>query len=293
MPPLGLFLGSWSFDPWAMAFVVAAGGLYLWGLVRAYRAGVSWPVWRVLAFYFLGLGLYACVNFGFLGSYSPELRWAFSLRIALLLFVIPAGLALGLPAALARVAIREGTLRRGLARLTRWPMRVFSNSAIAPIIGLVVLSMFLTPVAGIARISPSIEGALSVAIPLLGLLMVLPLVEERSRISTALIMLQFVFAFIELLLDAVPGLVMRLSGGILDDLGTAAINAPTWFPTPLGDQQLGGDFLWFIAEIMDLPVLILLFIRFARSDRGERKVLDELTDAQMDELNAAHLNQRN
>ncbi len=292
MPPLAVFLGAWSLDPWALAFVVVTGGLYGWGLVRAAAAGVRWPAWRAAAFFLLGLGLYAFVNFGFLGVYSPQLRWAFSVRIALMLFVVPAGLALGLPATLARQVIRPGALRTVLAGAARHPMKIFANSAVAPVVGLVVLSMMLTPLAGITRISPGLEGMLTLAVPLLGLLMVLPMAEERTRVSTALIMLQFVFAFIELLADAAPGLVMRLVPNILDGATALPGALPGWFPNALRDQQLGGDFLWFIAEIMDLPVMILLFVRFSKSDKGERKVLDELTDEQMDALNAAHLHLR-
>lgn len=292
MPTLSVFLGTWSYDPWALGFLLVAGGLYTWGLVRASRAGVRWQPWRIVAFYVLGLGSYAAISFGFLGTYSPELRWAFSIRIALLLFVVPAGLALGLPLGLARVAMRQGRLRTILAAVARKPVQVFSNSAVAPILGLLVLSMMLTPLAGITRMSPLWEGVLGVAIPLLGLLMVLPMVEEKTRVSTALIMVQFVFAFIELLADAIPGLLMRLSPTIFDGATFLGGARPAWFPSALADQQLAGDWLWFIAEIMDLPILILLFVRLAKSDKGERKILDELTDEQMDELNAAHLNQR-
>ena len=292
MPPLDVFLGTWSLDPWALALVLVAGGLYTWGLARAAASGINWPAWRAAAFFLLGLGSYAFVNFGFLGTYSPELRWAFSVRIAVMLFVVPAGLALGLPVSLARQAMRPGRLRSFLAAASRGPMKLFANSAVAPIVGLVVLSMMLTPLAGIARLSPTLEGLLTLAIPLLGLLMVLPMVEEKTRVSTALIMLQFVFAFIELLADAAPGLVMRLTPNILDGAGALTGSVPGWFPDALRDQQLGGDFLWFIAEIMDLPVMLLLFVRFSKSDKGERKVLDELTDEQMEELNAAHLHQR-
>ncbi|MFQ4147237.1 cytochrome c oxidase assembly protein [Arthrobacter sp. LAPM80] len=292
MPPIGVFWSTWSLDPWALALLLCAAVLYSWGLVRAAKAGIKWPVWRAAAFFGLGLGLYAVVSFGFLGTWSAELRWAFSIRIAVLLFVVPAGLALGLPVGLARVAIRPGRLRSSLAAVARRPMQIFSNSAIAPVVGLLVLSMMLTPLAGITRLHPVASGLLGIAIPLLGLLMVIPLVEEKTRVSTALIMVQFVFAFIELLADAMPGLVMRLSPGILDGAAAMSGATPAWFPTALSDQQLGGDFLWFIAEIMDLPVLILLFMRFAKSDKGERKILDELTDEQMDELNAAHLNMR-
>ncbi|WP_269937146.1 cytochrome c oxidase assembly protein [Arthrobacter sp. HY1533] len=292
MPALDTFLGTWSLDLWALCFLLAAGGLYAWGLLRASRAGSRWPLWRIAAFYMVGLGSYAAISFGFLGTHSPELRWAFSIRIALLLFVVPAGLALGLPLGLAKVAIRQGRLRSVLAAVARRPVRLFSNSAVAPVLGLVVLSMMLTPLAGITRMSPLWEGLLGMAIPLLGLLMVLPMVEEKTRVGTGLIMVQFVFAFIELLADAIPGLLMRLSPTVFD--GAAALGGarPAWFPTALADQQLAGDWLWFVAEIMDLPVLILLVVRMAKSDRGERKILDELTDQQMDELNAAHLHQR-
>lgn len=292
MPPVGVFLGTWSLDPWALALIVAGGGLYGWGMARAASAGVRWPLWRAACFCLLGLGLFAFVNFGFLGSCSPELRWAFSVRIALMLFVVPAGLALGLPLTLARLTMRPGRLRKLLGAAARRPLKLFANSAVAPVVGLLVLSMMLTPLAGVSRMNPVLEGLLTVAVPLLGLLMVLPMVEEKTRVSTAVIMLQFVFAFIELLADALPGLVMRLSPGVLDGVAAATGAVPGWFPGALRDQQLGGDFLWFIAEIMDLPVMILLFIRFSKSDKDERKALDELTDEQMAELNAAHLNPR-
>ncbi|MCU6481907.1 cytochrome c oxidase assembly protein [Arthrobacter sp. A2-55] len=293
MPPISEFWSTWSLDPRALALVVGAGGLYSWGLARAARAGIRWPLWRAAAFFVMGLGLYSVANFGFLGTWSTELRWAFSMRIAVMLFVVPAGLALGLPVGLARLTVRPGRLRTVLAAAARRPMKFFANSAVAPVVGLVVLSMMLTPLAGMSRLSPVLEGVLSIFIPLLGLLMVLPMVEEQTKVSTAVIMLEFVFAFIELLADAVPGIVMRLTPAILDGAAAFSGPKPAWFPSSIVDQQLGGDFLWFIAEVMDLPVMVLLFIRFSKSDKGERKVLDELTDEQMDELNAAHLHLRN
>ncbi|WP_125609588.1 cytochrome c oxidase assembly protein [Specibacter cremeus] len=292
MPPLGEFLGSWSLDPWALALIVAAGALYGLGLVRAARAGQSWPWWRVLAFYGLGLGSYAFVNFGFLGTYSPQLRWAFSIRIVMMLFVVPAGMALGLPLGLARLTMRPGRLRTVLAAMARRPMKLFSNSAVSPIVGVVILSMMLTPLAGITRLGAGFEGMLTLAIPLLGLLMVLPLTEDKLLLGTAFIMLEFVFAFIELLADALPGILLRLNGHILDGAAAIAGPHPGWFPSPLRDQQIAGDWLWFVAEIVDLPVLILLFVRFSRTDKRERTVLDEMSDEEMDALNEAHLHLR-
>ncbi|WP_427018579.1 cytochrome c oxidase assembly protein [Pseudarthrobacter sp. P1] len=292
MPPLNAFLSTWSLDPWALALLLAAGTLYGVGLAKSARAGTAFPLWRVLAFYLLGLGSYAWVSFGFLGSYAAELRWAFSVRLALLLFVVPMLLALGLPLGVARAALRNPGVRARLSGLSRWPLKFFGNSAVAPVVGLLVFSMLLTPLAGFARLDPVVEALLGVAVPLLGLLLVLPITEAGTRTTTSLLMLQFVFAFIELLADAVPGVALRLNTSILDHAAAPTSLLPGWFPNPLRDQQLAGDWLWFICEAADLPIMILLFIQFARTDKGERKVLDAMSDDEMDALNAIHLRSR-
>jgi hypothetical protein len=50
--------------------------------------------------------------------------------------------------------------------------------------------------------------------------------------------------------------------------------------------------LWFICEVVDLPLIILMFIRFSRSDKREAGAFDELTDEQFDELQNQHLRGR-
>ncbi|WP_434613419.1 cytochrome c oxidase assembly protein [Arthrobacter sp. A5] len=292
MPALEQFFGTWALDPWALALVLAAGLLYGTGLVRARAAGIRWPLWRVLSFYLLGLGSFAWISFGFLGTYSSDLRWAFSVRLALLLFVVPILLSLGLPLGLTQAAIANPSLRQRLSVLGRWPMKFFGNAVIAPLVGLLLFSAMLTPLAGVARLSPLAEGTLSVGIPLLGLLLVLPITEAGTRTSTSLLMLQFVFAFIELLADAIPGILLRLNSAVLDGAANVTGARPAWFPNPLRDQQLAGDWLWFICEAADLPIIILLFVRFSRTDKGERKEIDEMSDDEMDALNEAHLRQR-
>jgi cytochrome c oxidase assembly factor CtaG len=291
MPPLGEFFGSWSLDPWALALIVLAGAAYALGLLRVRASGGSWPLWRIAAFYLLGLGSFAAISFGFLGTYSTDLRWAFSVRLALLLFVVPLLLALGLPLGLARAAISNQDVRRRLGAIGRWPLKIFGNAVIAPLVGLLVFSAMLTPLAGFARLSPLVEGLLTVGIPLLGLLLVLPLTEAGTRTTTSYLMLGFVFAFIELLADAIPGILLRLNDSVLDHAGAVLGQHPAWFPNPLRDQQLAGDWLWFICEAADLPIIILLFISFSKTDKRERQVLDEMSDEEMDALNAAHLRQ--
>ncbi|WP_285725377.1 cytochrome c oxidase assembly protein [Psychromicrobium xiongbiense] len=286
MPSAAEFFSTWGFAPWPVLLAVLLGGLYLWGRARV----PDWPLWRTLAFLLLGLGGYLVVSCGFLGFYAGALRWAFVLKFALLLFVIPLLMALGDPLRLAGLAIPQGELRRQLARIVRWPLAVLGNAVVAPLVGLILFSLMLTPLAGFMRLSPGFEAAGSVLTPLLGLAMVLPLASTTKRVASAVLLLEFLFAFIELLADAIPGIFLRLADTVLDGVGPAPGTLPRpWFPQALRDQQLAGDWLWFVAEAADLPLLILLVMRFARTERRERAEVDALSDDELEALTQAHL----
>jgi cytochrome c oxidase assembly factor CtaG len=155
-----------------------------------------------------------------------------------------------------------------------------------------LFSVFLTPFAGTLRLSTVGQGTITVLIPIIGLLLVLPLIEYSAHRSGFFVTVEFLLAFVELIIDAIPGILIRLSGTVLDGLATIAGAHPPWFPSPLRDQQLSGDLLWFIAEISDVPVLIILFVRWSRVDRREAKTYDDLSDEEMDALTQAHLRQR-
>jgi putative membrane protein len=274
---------------------VVAGVLavvYAAGVIRVRRKGERWSNWFIAAFYGLGIGSLLVVNFGFLGVYSHDLRWAFSTRTALLLFIIPALLALGRPVRLARQALGG----RGVGRLDKFmasrPIQIAGNAVIAPLVTVAIFSVFLTPFAGVLRLSPVGQGAVTVLIPVIGLLLVLPLIEYSAHRSGFFVTVEFLLAFVELVIDAIPGILIRLSGTVLDGLGRVAGVHPGWYPSPLRDQQLSGDLLWFIAELADVPVLIILFVRWSRVDRREAKLYDDLSDEEMDALTQEHLRQR-
>jgi putative membrane protein len=269
--------------------ISASGVLYGLGLKAAAANGRRWPLWRTLAFYLLGLGSLTVLTCGFPGVYSAQLRWAFTLKTSLLLFVVPLLIGLGRPISLARAALPPRGITRLDAALAHRMVRFVSNSMAAPLLGLALFSTFLTPAFYTLRTNPVAEALLTVGIPLLGLLMALPIIEEADfQRSSAYITLEFVFVFIELLIDAVPGILLRLNGQVLDHVMTTQ-SALAWFPDPLRDQQLAGDILWFICEIVDLPLIILMFMRFSRSDKREARGFDDLTDQQLDELNDQHL----
>ncbi|GIT79764.1 hypothetical protein LLS1_14330 [Leifsonia sp. LS1] len=291
-PPVTTFLTTWSFDPAAAALLAVAAALYLAGVLRLRRHGHRWPARLTVWFLLLGLGSYAWISFGFFGAYSTELRWAFTTRIALLLFVVPALMSLGRPIALARAALSTTGRRRTERVLRSRVVRVLGNAMFAPVFACAVFLVFLTPVAAVLRTSPWSEWTISVLVPLAGMLLVLPIAAHSVVRTGFFITVEFLLAFAELLLDAIPGLLLRLNDGVLDGAARIAGRMPFWFPTPLHDQHLSGDFLWFIAEVADVPILVILFVRWMRLDRREAKRIDDLTDEQLDALTRAHLERR-
>jgi cytochrome c oxidase assembly factor CtaG len=269
--------------------IVVAGVLYCLGVLFARRNGVRWPAWPAIAFLLLGLGSYAWIEFGFLGSWSVDLRWAFTTRIAFLLFVVPGLLALGRPVSLARAAMSGLSLRVLERILNSWPIRLMGNAIFAPVVALIGFCLFLTPFAATLRLDPGWEAAITIGVPVVGLLMVLPVTDSGLLRTSLFITAEFMLAFVELVLDAIPGILLRLNETVLDHAPAIVGALPPWFPSPLHDQHLSGDFLWFIAEVADIPVLIVLFIRWMRTDKHEAKKMDELTDEQMEQLTQEHL----
>jgi putative membrane protein len=273
----------------ACVVAVLLAVVYAAGVIVVRRKGEKWPGWRVAAFYLLGIGSFLAVNLGFLGVYSYELRWAFSTRTALLLFVTPALLALGQPVSLARKTLGQ----RGVARLDRFmdsrAIKFLGNAVVEPFVTVFIFAIFLTPIAGALRLSAFGQAGVTILIPAIGLLLVLPLIEYSSRRTAFFVTIEFLLAFVALIIDAIPGILVRLSGTVLDGVSRAAGVYPAWFPSRLRDQQFSGDLLWFIAELADVPVLIILFVRWTRVDRKEAKSYDDLTDEQMDALMQEHL----
>ncbi len=273
-------------------FIVILAIAYGVGVVVVRRRGERWSTWLIVAFYGLGLGSFAVVDYGFLGAFSHDLRWAFSTRTALLFFVVPALIALGRPVTLARRALTTGGLGALDRVMASRAVKVLGNAVIAPLVAVAIFSIFLTTFAGVLRLSDWGQGIVTVVIPSIGLLLVLPLIEYSAHRSAFFVTVEFLLAFVELVIDAIPGILIRLNGHVLDGLPAIAGAHPFWWPSPFRDQQLSGDLLWFIAELADVPVLIILFIRWSRVDRREAHSYDELSDEEMDALMQEHLRSR-
>jgi cytochrome c oxidase assembly factor CtaG len=282
-------LTTWQLNPIAFTAIVLAALGYASCIVLIRRRGGRWRIRPTLGFVVLGLGSYAVIEFGFLGVYSGELRFAFTTRIALLLFAVPALLATGKPVELLRSALTGRALHAVNRMLASKVIGVMGNAVFGPVFALAAFSVFLTPLAGVLRASPGAEDAIGLVVPAVGLLLVLPLTELVVVRTGLFIAAEFLLAFAELVVDAIPGIVLRLSETLLDHASPLVGTVPGWFPSALRDQQLSGDLLWFIAEVADIPILILLFIRWSRHDRRETAAIDELSDDEVEALTQEHL----
>lgn len=276
-----------------LALATAATLLATYGFLalKATRAGASWPAGRVVGFG-LAIGIYLWVNLGFFGTYSYLLRWAFTTRIALLLFGVPLMIALGRPVDLARRALAETGRARLEAVLRSWPVRLMGNAIFSPLFALAFFTLFVTPLGGALRLSTLAQNLITVFAVLLGTLMILPLTEREHHRSEIFIVGEFMIAFAELMLDAIPGVVLSINNVILDHAPAVTGTLPSWFPTPLVDQHFSGNLLWMIAESVDIPILVMLFIRWGRSDKRAAKSIDDLSDEEFEALAQAHLRQR-
>ena len=291
MPNLPEFFSTYRFDIVGVIFCVVLVAAYALLLVRARRASVRWSGWRTAAFY-LGVAATVWIDLGFYSRWQFELRWAFVTKIALLLFAVPMILALGKPVELLQQGLGGAGQKRFEAVMASWPIRLFSNAVFAPLFALFFFGIFLTPISGAMRQSQTAQDVLTVVAVLFGLLMVLPLTSGKHRATEVAMAGEFVFAFAELMFDAIPGLVLSINDNIFDGLVTVAANRPAWFPTALNDQHFAGNLLWIIAEAADLPILILLFARWRRSDREIAREVDDLSDEEFAALTQAHLKGR-
>src|SRR5260370_36369610 len=125
-------LREWTLAPWALAFVLLLGGLYLAGVRKVRRAGGSsparaWPTGRTVAFCGLGLGLAVIATMSWVGVYQPVLFYARSVQTILLLLVVPLFLALGRPLTLVIASLPglgpriEAAIRSQTAKVLTFP----------------------------------------------------------------------------------------------------------------------------------------------------------------------------
>jgi cytochrome c oxidase assembly factor CtaG len=269
---------AWQLDPLLAGVVLAAATAYLLGLAAARRRGRHWPLRRTIAFFALGLGGLVVTGLGWPAVYAQALFSVYALQVVALLMVIPLLLGLGRPVELAMAALDE----RGAARLRRAldsrPARLITVPVVSPLLLAVVpFVLFFTPWYPATLQHPALHAASNLLLLVIGLAVLVPLWEAGTIAARIPYAIALLFAFIELLADAVPGIIVRLDTHVI----AAAYLTRPWGASLLHDQQLGGDLLWCIGEAIDVPFLALLGVQWYRSDARHAQQVDQALDAAM------------
>lgn len=172
------------------------------------------------------------------------------------------------------------SMPQGALLPTRFPgwARVLGSPLIATIVTPVLLGIYFFTPLWTAVLSHEVAYVLSYPLFFtLGLLLHAGLKGGTDDTTSVALGLQALLSVGELVFDAIPGLVMRLS--------TQVIGADYWARTPalarhaLDNQSWAGAVLWFIADVSDLPIIALVFVRWMHVDAAEARRIDALLDA--------------
>lgn len=280
MLPVPSFAGlvtAWTFQPVAVVVAAALSGWYAVTVVRVRRAGKTWPVSNVALF---AAGILALVwgTCGFAGAYLDSLFWVWTAQQLGLLLVVPYLLLAGGPLDLARRLPGTGAWVSRLlgSRL----VRVFGNPLIGPaLVPLLSVALFFGPLPGWSIAAPPVGWVEQVVLVAVGGLVVLPLTGAGGPRSSLAIGLSLAIGSFELVLDAVPGIALRLHRSLSTSYFTHRAVHP-WTPGALHDQQIAGSVLWCAAELLDLPFLILVYRQWLKADARDAAEIDAVLEAE-------------
>jgi putative copper resistance protein D len=201
-----------------------------------------------------------------LSVYQHAVPWAFSVQITLLMTVAPVALAAGDPVGL----LRAGSGSEGRVRLDRVlssrAARVLTFPLVAAVLGVVVqMLLFFGPF-----LAPALEHGAAMNLVYLisltvGCLLAWPLLGEDLLPAWCTPPLRMLFAAIDGLLDAIPGIALTAAGTLIAG-GYFARHQPAWSSDALAEQHLAGGLAVAFSEVVAIPLLVMLFFGWARGE---------------------------
>jgi putative membrane protein len=263
---------QWSAQPLAIALALLLAAGYARQLARLDR---PWPRWRTCVFA-LGLLLLIWTSCGFAQAYARSLYWVWTSQTLALWLVVPIVVLSGHPVQLARAAGSTNVERFLRSRFVRVAGNPLVGPALVPVLSGV---LFFGPLPEWAIRWPAVGWLLQLVLLGVGALMVLPLVGLDEDASSLAVGVSLLIGSFELVLDALPGVVLRLHNSLVTGWFSHR-TAHSWTPGALHDQRLAGAILWCVAEIIDLPFLVLVYRRWLRADARDAAQVDAVLDAE-------------
>jgi putative membrane protein len=273
----GALLTAWTWQPLSLAAVLALAGWYAVGLRRLHRTGRRWPAGRTLTLV-LALVLVVWTTCGFPQAYGRSLFWVWTAQYLALLLLLPVLVLAGGPLHLARTLTggRGGVDRVLASRPVRWVGNPLVGPLLVPVLS---AALFFGPVSGWAVGTPFVGWVLQLAVLLVGAVIALPLAGVDDGASSLAIGMALAIGSFELVLDAIPGIVLRLRRSLSASFWAHASPLPGAL-APLHDQQRAGAILWGVAELLDLPFIVVLFVRWTRADARDAAAIDAVLEAE-------------
>jgi putative membrane protein len=269
---LGLDLGYASLVAW-LAVVLAA--VYLLGLLRLRRRGISWPVLRTVAF-LAGCASVFHVCASGLQSYGMGLFSVHMVQHMMLTMISPLGLLLGAPVTLALRALPSsqgpaGVPRRLLlAGLHSWLGRFVSHPLFTvPLFIASLYGVYFTPVFDDLMATTPGHTLMLLHFLVTGLLFFGPILAvdpwpRRSGHGSRMLELMLPAPF-----HAFFGVIVMMSSSLL--LTSYSSIPEAWDVDPLFDQGWAGGIAWSFGEFPTVIVLAIVFVQWSRSeDRANR-----------------------
>ncbi len=266
--------GHWTFNLPITVFLGLCAAGYLLGVRAARRRGNAWPAWRTAAFVVLGLGSVAACTMSSLATYNHTVLWALAVQVTLLITIVPVCVAVGDPLGLVRVALTPSALARWDRVISGRAIRFLTFPAVAAVLAVVVqITLFFSGLLGTVLHSAGAMDAMYLVVLVVGCLLALPLLGTELLPAWCTEPLRLLFAALDGLLDAMPGIVVMTTGSVLAG-GYYARSAPSWSQDSLWNQHVAGALMLALSEVVALPLLLLLFFRWAaketRRDDRER-----------------------
>jgi cytochrome c oxidase assembly factor CtaG len=269
---------EWTLDPWALAFVLLLGVLYLAGARRIRRSGTDWPRGRVVAFCGLGLGFCVIATMSWVGVYQPVLFYVRSVQTILMLLVVPLFLALGRPltlmiATLPRLGPRiEAAIRGRTAKVLTFPAITTLVLVITPFV------IYFTPWYEAGFHSVAVRELTHVALMAPGFVFFWTLLRVDPVPKAYPYLVSLWVTGVEVVGDAVLGLAVIADQNLIAGGYYHALARP-WGPSLGTDQVLGGGVLWVLGDIVGLPFFAAQLIQMIREDEADAVVIDAELDA--------------
>lgn len=276
-PSFAGLVTAWTVQPVAIVAAALLAAWYARSVRRLRRAGTAWPVRRSVTFAG-GVAAFVWTTCGFAGAYLDSLFWVWTAQQLALLLVVPYLLLAGAPLHLAQAVSGQ----RGLvARFLRsGPVGVLGNPLIGPaLVPLLSVVLFFGPLPGWAIDVRPVGWVEQLALLAIGGLIVLPLVDGVRPRSSLAVGLSLAIGSFELVLDAVPGIALRLHRSLSTSYFDHRV-LHDWTRSGLHDQQIAGSVLWCTAELLDLPFLILVFRQWLRADARDAADIDAVLEAE-------------